>query len=395
MVLSTNIVRRELGLPEAECLAADARYLLTETKSRARGGTNRGEAVPRGDSERWCQAAVIGIMSWSALESAGKGREAMKQVTILGLGAAVLMALTAEAGAQAYPNESVKIVVPFGAGSVTDTLARALADKLGPLWKQNVIVENRPGLPGTTSVARSTADGYTLMVTSNGHVIAKTLNKNVTFDPVGDFVGITRLVEVPFVMIVPPSLPAKTLQEFVALAKKEPGKYNFSSAGVASTTFLAGETLRQAAGLQLVHLPTKGVPEAMTAVMRSDVAFWFSPIPNAIEQSKAGNVRMVAVSSPTRYKDVPDVPTVAEAGVPSFKYSSWFGLMAPKQTPKAIVDKVNADVRAVLAMPDVMKRLATLGSNPSPNSPAEFDEIIKADEIVYADLLKAAGLQAK
>ena len=285
--------------------------------------------------------------------------------------------------------------MPFGAGSITDTLARVLADKLVPMWKQNVVVENRPGLPGTTSVAKATGDGYTLMVTSNGHVIAKTLNKNVQYDPVDDFVGITRLVEVPFVMIVPPNLPAKTLQELVDLAKKEPGKYNFSSAGVASTTFLAGETLRQAAGLQLVHLPTKGVPEAVTAVLRGDVAFYFAPIPDAISQSEGGNVRMLAVTSPKRYKNLPNVPTVAEAGVPSFKYSSWFGMMAPKGTPKAVVDKVNTDVHEALKMPDVVTRLTTLGSQPSPNSPAEFDAIIKADEKVYAELLQVAGLQAK
>jgi len=319
----------------------------------------------------------------------------MRLATILGLGTAALMALTPGARAQSYPSEQVKIIVPFGAGSVTDTLARVLADKLGPMWKQNVIVENRPGLPGTTSAAKSPADGYTLMVTANGHVIAKSINKNVQFDPVEDFVGITRLVEVPFVMIVPPSLPAKTLKEFVDLAKAEPKKYNFSSAGVASTTFLAGETLRQAAGLELVHLPTKGVPDAVTAVLRGDVAFYFAPIPNAAEQSKAGNVRMLAITSPTRHKDLPDVPTVAEAGVPTFKYSSWFGLMAPKGTPKAVVDKVNADVHAVLKMPDVLERLSTIGSLPSPNAPAEFDAIIKSDEKVYAALLEKAGVQAK
>lgn len=319
----------------------------------------------------------------------------MKLATILGLGAVALMAQTAQGSAQSYPNEQVKIIVPFGAGSVTDTLARVLADKLGPMWKQTVLVENRPGLPGTTSVAKAPANGYTLMVTSNGHVIAKTINKNVQFDPVGDFVGISRLVEVPFIVIVPPTLPVKSLQEFIDLAKKEPGKHNFTSAGVASTTFLAGETFRQAAGLQLVHFPTKGVPGAMTAILRGDASFWFAPIPNAIEHGTAGKVRMLAVSSPERHKDAPNVPTVAEAGAPTFKYGSWFGLMAPKGTPKAVVDKVNADVRAVLKMPDVIARLTTLGSLPSPNSPAEFDALIKADEKVYAALLKNAGLQAK
>ena len=319
----------------------------------------------------------------------------MKLATIVGIGTAALLAFTAGAGAQSYPDQNVKIIVPFQAGSVTDTLARVLADKLAPIWKQNVIVENRPGLPGTTSVAKSPADGYTLMVTSNGHVIAKTINKNVQFDPVDDFVGISRLVEVPFVVIVPPGLPANTLQELIDLAKKEPGKHNFTSAGVTSTTFLAGETFRQAAGLQLVHLPTKGVPDAMTAILRGDVSLWFAPIPNAIEQSKAGKVRMLAVSSPKRYKDLPEVPTVAEAGAPTYKYSSWFGLMAPKGTPKSVVDKANADVREILAMPDVIARLLTLGSQPSPNSPAEFDAIIASDEKAYAALLKAADIQAK
>jgi tripartite-type tricarboxylate transporter receptor subunit TctC len=319
----------------------------------------------------------------------------MRLATTLGLGVAALLALTAGARAQSYPTEQVKIVVPFGAGSVTDTLARLLAEKLGASWKQNVIVENRPGLPGTTAVAKATPDGYTLMVTSNGHVIAKTINKNVQFDPVEDFAGISRLVEVPFVMIVPPTLPAKTFKEFIELAKAEPGKHNFSSAGVASTTFLAGETLRQAAGLQLVHVPFKGVPEAVTAVLRGDVTFYFSPVPDATSQAEGGKVRMLAITSPTRSKEVPDVPTIAESGVPSFKYSSWFGLMAPKGTPKAIVDKVNADARDVLKMPEVVQRLATLGSLPSPNSPAEFEAIIKSDEKVYAELLANAGLQAK
>jgi tripartite-type tricarboxylate transporter receptor subunit TctC len=306
-----------------------------------------------------------------------------------------LMALTAQAAAQSYPSQSVKIVVPFGAGSITDTLARVLADKLGPMWKQNVVVENRPGLPGTTSVANAPADGYTLMVTSNGHVIAKNINKNVQFDPVLDFMGISRLVEVPFIAIVPPTLPVKSLKEFIDLMKKEPGKHNFTSAGVASTTFLAGETLRQAAGLELVHLPTKGVPGAMTAILRGDASFWFAPVPNAISQSQEGKVRMLAISSATRHKDAPELPTVAEAGVPSFRYGSWFGLMAPKGTPKAIVDKVNADVRTALKMPEVEKSLLKLGSLPSPNSPAEFDALIRNDEKVYAALLKKAGVEAK
>ncbi len=311
------------------------------------------------------------------------------------LAVAAAVATGSGAQAQTYPTQGVKMIVPFGAGSITDNLARVISDKLGGVWKQSVVVENRPGLPGTTSVAKADKDGYTLMLTSNGHVIARTINKNVSFDPVADFSGITRVVEVPFIMMVTPSLPAKSLQEFVDLAKKEPGKYNFSSAGVASTSFLMAETLRQAAGLQLVHVPFKGVPEAVTAVLRGDVAFYMAPVPDSVEQSAAGKVRMLAISSPKRHPSAPDVPTIVEAGVPKFEYETWFGIMAPAGTPKAIIDKVNADVHAVLKMPDVISRLATIGSLPSPNTPAQFDALIKSDEAKYAALLKAAGLEAK
>ncbi len=302
---------------------------------------------------------------------------------------------TAQSPAQNFPNQAVKIVVPFGAGSITDNLARIIADKLGTTWKQQVIVENRPGLPGTTSVAKADKDGYTLMLTSNGHVIARAINANVSFDPVADFAGVTRVVEVPFVMIVPPDLPAKTLKEFVALALKEPGKYNFSSAGVASTSYLMAEVLRQAAGVNIVHVPFKSVPEAVTAVLRGDVAFYMAPVPDSVEQSKAGKVRMLAISSEARHKAVPDLPTIVEAGVPSFKYQTWFGVMAPAGTPPAIIDKVNADIRAVLKMPDVIDRLERIGSLPSPNSPAEFNAQIKADAEKYTGVLKAAGMLAK
>ena len=319
----------------------------------------------------------------------------MRSLSRLAFATGAMMALVVPASSQSYPNQSVKMIVPFGAGSITDSLARIISDKLGGVWKQSVVVENRPGLPGTTSVAKSDKDGYTLMLTSNGHVIAKTINKNVSFDPIADFAGITRVVEVPFIMMATPDLPAKTLKEFVDLAKKEPGKYNFSSAGVASTSFLMAEHFRQAAGIELVHVPFKGVPEAVTAVLRGDVAFYMAPVPDSVEQAAAGKVRMLAISSPKRHLAVPDVPTFVEAGVPSFRYDTWFGIMAPAGTPKEVVDKVNADVHAVLKMPDVIERLSKIGSLPSPNSPAEFEALMKSDMAKYATMLRAAGLEAK
>ena len=301
----------------------------------------------------------------------------------------------AQSGTAAYPNQSVKIIVPFGAGSITDTLARQVADHLGKTWNQSVIVENRPGLPGTTGVAKSAPDGYTLMLTSNGHVIAKAVNKNVSFDPVADFAGITIVANAPFAMVVTPDQPVKTLADFLAVARANPGKLNFSSAGVTSTTFLAAEVLRQAANLQMVHVPFKGVPEALTAVIRGDVAMYFAPVPDTIELSEAGKVRPIVTNAAKRLTQLPDIPTIAESGLPDYKYEAWFGMMAPAQTPRPIVEKVSKDVAAFLTMPETVAKLLKQGSVAAPNSPAEFDEIIKNDAERYTKVLAAAGIEAK
>ena len=312
-------------------------------------------------------------------------------------GATAALALGASAHAQApfYPTQTVRMVVPFTSGGVTDHLARILADYLARVWNQSVVVENRPGLPGTTSVAKSPADGYTLLMTSNGHVIARAINKNVSFDPVGDFAGVIRVADVPFVMITSPDLPATTLAAFVTLAKAQPGKFNFSSAGVASSVFLAAETLRQAANLNLVHVPYRGSPEAVTAVLRGDVAFYFTSVLEAVELSTAGKVRALAISSATRSPHLPDVPTVAQAGVPNYSYASWFGLLAPAGTPKDIIAKVNADIANLLKQPDLVARLDKLGAVPSPNTPDEHDRLLEADAGRYTAVLRAAGIEAK
>jgi tripartite-type tricarboxylate transporter receptor subunit TctC len=286
-------------------------------------------------------------------------------------------------------------VVPFSAGSITDGLARILADKLSTMWKQQVIVENRPGLPGTTSVAKATADGYTLMLTSNGHTIAGVLNKNIQFDPVRDFAGVSRVASVPLVAIVPPDSPARTLKEFVALAKEKPGQLNFSSAGIASTSFLSAEIFRQSANINLVHVPYKGAPEATTAVVRGDAHMYFAPIPLAQQLGASGKVRPIAINSAQRVPMLPEVPTIAEAAVPDYKYESWFGVLAPAGTPPAILEKVSQDIATVLKMPDVSAKLLAQGSIPAPNSPAEFDAVIKSDTERYGAIMRAAGLGAK
>jgi tripartite-type tricarboxylate transporter receptor subunit TctC len=293
--------------------------------------------------------------------------------------------------AETYPNQVVRIVVPFSAGSITDGLARILADKLAELWKQQVIVENRPGLPGTTGVAKSPPDGYTLMLTSNGHTIAGAINKNIQFDPVKDFAGVSRVAAVPLVAIVPPEFPAKTLKDFIALAKERPGQLNFSSAGVASTSYLSAEIFKQDAKINIVHIPYKGAPEATTAVVRNDAQLYFAPIPATRELSATGKVRAIGINSAKRVPQLPDVPTIAET-LPNYKYESWFGVFAPAGTPQPVLTKVSEDIAKVLEMPDVKEKLLAQGSIPAPTTPSEFDAINKADTERYGKILQEAGI---
>src|SRR6476659_1270804 len=239
----------------------------------------------------------------------------MKSIRSLLLGIGALFAACNIAAAQDYPNQRVTIVVPFGAGSVTDIMARILADETSKHWGQQVIVENRPGLAGTVGVAKAAADGYTLMLTSNGHTVAALVNKNLPFDPVKDFAGITRVCSSPLLLITPPTLPAKNVKDLLALAKSKPGTLNFSSAGLASTTFIAGALFRKAAGINIVHVPYKGAPDAVTAVMRGDAQMYFAPVNLSKEMAEDGKVVAIAAATAHRIAEMPQVPTFTEAGL--------------------------------------------------------------------------------
>jgi tripartite-type tricarboxylate transporter receptor subunit TctC len=307
---------------------------------------------------------------------------------------AATLCAPAPASAQNFPNQRVTIVVPFSAGSITDGLARILADKLADLWKQQVIVENRAGLPGTTGVARSAPDGYTLMLTSNGHTIAGVINKGIQFDPVKDFAGVSRVAAVPLVAIVPPDFPGNSLKDFIARAKEKPGALNFSSAGVASTSYLSAEILKQDAKIDILHVPYKGSPEATTAVIRGDAQLYMAPIPATKDLSATGKVKAIGINSAKRVPQLPDVPTIAET-LPEYRYESWFGVLAPAGTPPAILTKISEDIAKVLAMPDVKEKLIAQGSIPAPTTPAEFDAINKSDTERYGKILKDAGVTAQ
>ena len=310
--------------------------------------------------------------------------------------AALVFSHTGAQALQPYPNQLVRIVVPFSAGSATDLLARAVADKLGEKWKQQVIVENKPGIAGTTSVAKSPADGYTLMLTSNGHTVAGVLNKGLQFDPVKDFAGITPVASVPLVLIINPELPVKNLKEFIDLARSKPGTMNFASPGLGSTTFIAGALFKDAAKLDLVHVPYKGAPESNMSVVRGDSQMYFTPANTAAELVQSGKVRALAVATNKREPSMPDVPTLNEAGLPGFSYDSWFGLMAPAGTPADIIEKINKDVVEGLKDPAMQDRMAKQGGVVvMTTSPKEFDAIIKSDTDRYTKIFQAAGIGAK
>ncbi len=322
----------------------------------------------------------------------------MRRSGALLLCAVALMATATGAIAQTaanWPTQTVRIINPFTAGSVSDILGRALADKLSVMWKQSVVVENRPGIAGTVSVANSPADGYTLMSTANGHTIINVLNKDLTVDPIKHFVGISQIATVPLVLIVAPNLPVKDVKELIAHAKSKPGVLNFTSAGLASSNYLAGEVLKQTAKIDIAHVPFKGTPEQFTSIMQGDSHLSVSFLGPAVPFIQSGKVKALAVTTPKRYPAIADVPTMAEAGLPEYQYDSWFGIFAPAGTPDAIVKKINADIATVLGDPEIQARWQKMSAIPVTNSPAEFNAIIRRDVERYGQLLKAAGVGAK
>lgn len=296
---------------------------------------------------------------------------------------ATTAAPVAAQGSSSFPNQPVRIVVPFSAGSNTDLLARAFGAQLEGMWKQAVVIENRPGLPGTASVAKAAPDGYTIMLTSNGHSIIGSLNQSLNFDPIKDFAGVTQVASMPVVLLAPVEGP-KTLKELVELAKAKPGQLNYASAGVGSASNIASELLKQVAGINLVHVPYRGTPEANVSIMRGDTALFISFFNASGDLVQSGKMRALGVTSPKRMAVLPDVPTTAEAGYPGVDFDGWFGVMAPVQTPKDIVAKLNKDLTTVINDPEQKKRFTTLGVELVGSTPQALDKLLASDAARYS-----------
>ena len=297
--------------------------------------------------------------------------------------------------AQSYPTKPVRIVVPFTAGSATDILARTVGQKLSELWGQPVVIDNRPGAGGTIGaaiVAKSPADGYTLLVHSAAHAYNPAIYSNLTYDTIKDFVEIVPLAGQPNVLVVAPSTGLKTVAELILAAKQRPGALNFASAGNGSGTHINGEKFKLAAGVDVLHIPYKGSPEALTDTMAGRATYYFAPISAALPQIREGKLVALAVSTARRSSALPNVPTVAESGVPGFDYNLWVAMFAPAGTPADLVERINRDVLRVLATPEAKERLAALGAEAMPMTPAEFKKFVQDEITDSGKVIKAAGI---
>jgi tripartite-type tricarboxylate transporter receptor subunit TctC len=312
---------------------------------------------------------------------------------------ALIACLTwAAASAEDYPNRPVKIIVPFGAGGPADLFSRVLAQHLSEALKQSFIVEDRPGagsVIGTDAVAKSAPDGYTLLAMSNTHTTNESLLPNKPFQLMRDFVAVTPINSSDLVMVVHPSVPAKNLQEFIALAKGKPGEFNYASSGPGTPYHMAGELFKAMSGTDIVHVPHKGSGEARNSVLGGHVQMMFDAVPTMAENIKSGQVRALGVSGTKRSAVLPDVPTIAEAGVPGYESTIWLGLMAAIGTPKPIVDKLNTEIAAIMRRPDVVQSWAAQGAEPTFMTPEEFQAFLRKDIEKWAKVVKISGARAE
>jgi tripartite-type tricarboxylate transporter receptor subunit TctC len=311
----------------------------------------------------------------------------------LAAGAAALPAVSRVARAQAYPARPVRIVVGFAAGQAIDIVTRIIAQALSERLGQQFIIENRPGAGGnigTEVVVRAPADGYTLLAMGTNNMINATLYEKLTFDFIRDLAPVASIYRVPQVMEVNPSFPAKTVPEFIAYAKANPGKINLASSGNGSTAHLSGELFNMMAGIKMLHVPYRGAPAALTDLIGGQVHVMFDNMPSSIEHIRAGRLRALAVTATTRVEALPDIPTVSDF-VPDFETSAWAGIGAPRNTPAVIIDKLNQEINAVLADPQIKTRIAGLGGAVLALSRAEYERRLAEETEKWGKVVKYSG----
>jgi tripartite-type tricarboxylate transporter receptor subunit TctC len=305
------------------------------------------------------------------------------------------LAVKPAAAQAAYPSKPITIIVPFAAGGTTDILARVVGQALTKELGQSVVIDNRAGAGGNIggqAAAKAAPDGYTLFMGTVGtHAINAALYKSMPFDPVKDFAPLTRVAMVPNLLVANPSQPFKTVKELIAYAKANPGKLNFGSSGNGSSIHLSGELFKAMAKVDMVHVPYKGSAPAVTDLLGNQIAIMFDNMPSAIQHVRSGRLRAIAVTTAKRSPELPDVPTIAEAGVPGYEATSWFGMFAPAATPPAVLAKLNTALVKVLAEPEVKKKIAEQGAEPYSEKPAQFAEFIRKESVKWGKVVKDSG----
>ncbi|QQX83512.1 tripartite tricarboxylate transporter substrate binding protein [Cupriavidus necator] len=304
--------------------------------------------------------------------------------------------LPAMAQGDAYPNRPIRVVVPYTPGGVSDAVTRLVMQKLAQRIGQPVVVENRPGangMIGSENVARSAPDGYSLLVVVAGHAINPSLYPKMSYDPLKDLTGVSMIGRIPLLLVSSAQLPPTTVKELVGWGKANPAKMTFASSGNGSGAHLAGELFAQSVGMQMTHVPYKGISPALPDLFSGQVAIIFDSVQTMMPQVKAGKVRALAISSPTRWPAAPEVPTMAEAGYPGVTAGSWIGLIAPAMTPPAVQAKLAREMEAVLQQPDVRARLIDYGIDPVGGKPEQFQAFIKAEAVRWGEVVKKGGLR--
>ena len=326
-------------------------------------------------------------------------RQVNRRATLALCAAALLATATGAGHAQTddYPNKPIRIIVPYTPGGFNDTLARTVANQLQQDWGQSVVVDNKPGgntVIGTQAAASAPADGYTIYIAPFAFAVNESIFKSLPYS-MKDFAPITIAGTTPNLLVVGPALPVNSLQELIAKAKAEPGKLNYASTGVGSSNHLSMERLKQMAGIDITHIPYKGSAPAVTDLMGGQVGVMFDNIPNVMQHIKAGRLKALAVTSAKPSEHAPGVPTVSEAGVPSYVVDVWFGIMAPAATPKPIIDKLNKQIVKILNQSDVKTKFAGLGVDVVGNSPAEAAKYLDETAAIWAKVVKEAGVTAE
>jgi len=318
----------------------------------------------------------------------------MKRLSI----AAAALLLAGSVLAQGYPAKPIKFVVPFSAGSATDIVARTVGEAMGKSLGQTILVENKLGAGGTIAtaqVAKSEPDGYTVLIHSSGHALNPSLYPNLGYDTLKDLTGVTTLAAIPNVLVVNPAKGWKTQAELIAAVKAKPGIFNYASAGIGSGTHLNAEIFRLQAGIDALHVPYKGTPDAMTNVIGGANDWFFAPLASALPLIRDGRLLALSVSTKTRASNLPQVPTSIEAGLPDSDYTLWVGMIVPSGTPAAVVKKLHDEALKALATPELKERMAKLGADPFTMSPDAFNAYIKTEMDVAARIVKAANLKAQ